>query len=98
MSTRSKFGEGSSTTKEDLKEYDKISMVSEINRMTFEPARYSIDQSMSLDSKVIRYKIRTICKPIYKDELVKNLTMEMCYEATSINPNSIYIPIKVCFQ
>ena len=24
--------------------------------------------------------------------------MEICYEATNINPNSIYIPIKICLE
>ena len=53
---------------------------------------------MSLDRKVIGYKTRTIREPINKDELVKNLTMEICYEATNTNPNSIYVPIKVCLE
>ena len=33
-----------------------------------------------------------------RDELVKNMTMEISYEATNTNPNSIYIPIKVCLE
>ena len=43
-------------------------------------------------------KLRTISEPIYEDELLKNLTMEICYEATNTNPNSIYIPIKICLE
>ena len=35
---------------------------------------------------------------MHEDELVKNMTMEVCYEATNTNPNSIYIPIKVCLE
>jgi len=54
--------------------------------MSFEPARYIIDRSMSLDRKVIGYKTRTISEPIYEEELVKNLTIEICYEATNTNP------------
>jgi len=44
------------------------------------------------------YKTRTISEPIYEAELLKNLTMEICYEATKTNPNSIYIPIKICLE
>ena len=75
-----------------------MSMASEINRMSFEPARQSVDRSISLDRKVIGYKTRTISEPIYQDELLKNLTMEIWYEATKTNPNSIYIPIKICLE
>ena len=64
--------------------------------MSFEPARHSVDWSMSLDRKVVRYKTIAVSEPIYKDELVKNMTMKICYEATNRNPNSIYILIKVC--
>jgi len=53
---------------------------------------------MSLDRKVIEYKTKTISEPIYEDELLKNLTMEICYEATNTNSNSIYIPIKICLE
>jgi len=73
-------------------------MTSAMSRMSFEAAKYSVDRIMSLDRKVIEYKTRTVSKPIYADELVKNITMEMCYEATNTNPNSIYIPIKVCLE
>jgi len=66
--------------------------------MSFEFARLSVDQSMSLDRKIIGYKTRIVSEPIYEDELVKNMTMEICYEATNTNPNSIYIPIKVCLE
>ena len=51
-----------------------------------------------LDRKVIENKIRTISEPIYEDKLVQNMNMEICYEATNTNPNSIYIPIKVCLE
>ena len=97
MSTRSEWGEGSSSAK-DVKEDDTMSMASEMSRMSFEPARHSVDRSMSLDRKVIGYKTRTISEPIYEDELLKDLTMEICYEATKTNPNSIYIPIKICLE
>ena len=53
---------------------------------------------MSLDKKDIQNKTRTISEPIYEDELVKNMTMEISYEATNTNLNSIYIPIKVCLE
>ena len=53
---------------------------------------------MSLDRKVVGYKIRTVSEPIYEDKLVKNMTMEICYSATNTNPNSIYIPIKVSLE
>jgi len=53
---------------------------------------------MSPDRKVIGYKIRTISEPIYEDELLKNLTMGICYEATNSNPNGIYIPTKICLE
>jgi len=53
MSTRSEWGEGSSLAKEDIKEDDTMSMASEMSRMSFEPARHSVYQSMSLDRKVI---------------------------------------------
>ena len=68
-----------------------MSIASEMSRMSFEPARHSVDRSMSLDRKVIGYKTRTISKPVYEDELLKNLTIEICYEATNTNPNSINI-------
>jgi len=82
MSTRSEWGEGSSSAKEEHKENDAMSMTSEMSRMSFEPARHSVDRSTSLDRKVIGYKTRTISEPIYEDELLKNLTMKICYEAT----------------
>ena len=98
MSARSEWGEGSSSAKEELKENDTISMTNEINRMSFKPARHSVDESISLDRKVVGYKTRTISEPIYENEFVKNITMEICYETTNANPNSIYIPIKVCLE
>ena len=82
MSVRSKWGEGSSSAKEERKEDDTISITSEMSKMSFEPARHSVEQSMSLDRKAIRYKARPISESIYEDELVKNITMEICYEVT----------------
>jgi len=69
-----------------------------MSRISFEPARHSVGRSMSLDTKVIGYKIRTVGEPIYEDKLLINLTMEICYKTTNINTNSIYIPIKVCLE
>ena len=66
--------------------------------MGFEAARPSVDQIMSLDRKVIGDKTRTVSESIYENELVKNMTMEKWYEVTNTNPNSIYIPIKVCLE
>ena len=45
-----------STTKEELKDGDTISITSEISRMSFEPVGYSVDQSISLNRKITRYK------------------------------------------
>jgi len=98
MSTRLEWRKRSSSTKEELKKGDTDSMTAEMNRMSFESTRFSIDRSMSLDRKVIWYKIRTISEPIYEDELVKNMTMKICYEATNTDPNSIYIPINICLR
>ena len=33
---------------------------------------------------------------IYEDELVKNMTMKICYKVTNTNRNSICILINVC--
>ena len=66
MSTRSEWGEGSTSVNEENKEEDTMSIASEMSRMSFEPARHSV--------------------------------MEICYEATKTNPNSIYIPIKICLE
>ena len=71
-----------------------MSMASEMSRTSFEPARHSVDRSMRLNRKVIEYKTRTIGEPIDEDELLKNLTMEICYEATNTNRNSIYFQQK----
>ena len=78
MSTISEWGERSSSTKEEIKEDDIISMTSEMSRTSFEPARHSVYRSMSLDRKIIAYKIRIVIESIYTDELVKNITMEIC--------------------
>ena len=69
-----------------------------MSRMSLEAARPSIDRIRSQERKVIEYKTRTVSEPIYEDGLVKNMTMEICYEATNVNLNSIYIPIKVCLE
>jgi len=50
---------------------------------------------MSFDRKVIGHKTRTISQPIYGGELLKNLTIEICYEASSFNPNSNYNQINI---
>ena len=50
-----------------------MSMASEMSRISLEPARHSVDRSMSLDRKVIWYKTGTVSEPIYKDKLLKNL-------------------------
>ena len=84
MSARLEWREGSSSTKEELKEDDTISMTTEMSRTSFKPARHIIDRSMSLDRKFIGYKTRTVSELIYEDELVKNITMEICYEVTNI--------------
>ena len=49
MSTRSDWKEGSSSTKEELKEDDTINMTREMSRMSFKSARPSINLSISLD-------------------------------------------------
>ena len=69
-----------------------------MSRISFETARPSLDRLTSLDRKVIGYKTRTLSEPIYEDELVKHMTMEISYEATNTNSNSIYIAIKVCLE
>jgi len=51
---------------------------------------------MNLDRKVIGHKMRTVSEPTYEDELVKNLTMQICHEAIGTNPNSIHITIDIC--
>jgi len=98
MSARSEWGESSSSAKEEIKEDDTMSIASEMDRMSFKSVRHSVDRSMSLDRKVIGYKTGTVSEPIYEDELLKNLTMAICYEATNTNPNSINIPIKICLE
>jgi len=50
------MGEGSLITKEELKEYNTISMTSEISKMSFELARHTVDQSISLDRKSLHTK------------------------------------------
>jgi len=49
MSARLEWEEGSSSTKEDMKEDDIMSLASKMSRMSFELARYSVVRSMSLD-------------------------------------------------
>ena len=75
-----------------------MNIASKMSRMSFEPIRHSVDQSMSLDRKVIGYKTRNINELFYEYELLKNLTVEIYYEAINTNPNSIYIPIKICLE
>jgi len=53
---------------------------------------------MSLDRKVIEYKIRIVGELICEDELVKNMTMEICYEVINTITNNIYIPINICLE
>ena len=60
MSARSISEEGSSTAKEELKEDVIISKTSEMSRMNFEPARHSVDRSISLDKRVIGYKLKLL--------------------------------------
>ena len=66
--------------------------------MSFEPLRYPVDWSISLDRKVIVHKTRTVSELIYENELFKNMTAEICYEAINSNPNSIYILINICLK
>ena len=75
-------------------------MTSEINRMSFEPTRNSVDCSMSLDKKIIGYKTQTISEAIYEEEeeLFKKMTTETCYEPTNTNPNRIYILVNICLK
>jgi len=44
MSARSEWGEGSSSAKEENKEDGAMSVASEMSRMSFEPARHSVDR------------------------------------------------------
>ena len=98
MSARSEWGEESSSTKEQLKEDDTISMTNEMSRMSFETARPGIDRIMSLDRKVIGYKTRIVSEAIYEDELLKSMIMKICYEVTNTNLNIIYNPINVYLE
>ena len=87
MSVRSKWREGSSIAKED----DTMSMTDKMSGMSFEHTRYNIDKSMGLDRKVIKQKTRTTSESIYKDELNKNLTVEIWYKATSTKILIVFI-------
>ena len=73
-------------------------MTSEMARMSFNSSRHSAYKNMSLDRKAIGYNMGTINEPIYENELVINVTMQICYEGTNPNPNSIYIPINICLE
>ena len=73
-------------------------MTSEINSMSFEVTRPSIDRITSLERKIIGYNTRTVSEPIYENELVKNMAIKICYQANNTNSNSINIPINVCFE
>jgi len=90
MSARSEGGERSSTAKEELKEDDTTSITTKMSIMKFELARHNVDRSKSWVRMIIGYKTRTVSEPIYENELVKNMTMEICYEVTKTNSNSIY--------
>jgi len=74
MSTKLDCEERSSSSKEEHKEDDTISMTCEMCRMSFETVRPSLDRLTSMERKVIGYKTRTVSEPIYEDELVKNMT------------------------
>ena len=52
-------------------------MTYEMSRISFEPARHNVDQSMSLERKIIGCKARATNEPVYEDELLKNMTMEI---------------------
>jgi len=52
----------------------------------------------SLDRKVNQHKTRTATELIYEDELVKNMTTEICYEVPNTNPRRICIPINALFE
>ena len=86
-----RIGESSSTSKEEKKD-DTINITSEMSGMSFKPATNTVDRSISLDRKIIGYITRTVSEPTHNDELLKNITMKICYETTNTNPNSIYIP------
>ena len=73
-------------------------MTSEMSRMSFEYVRYNVDGIVSLDMKIIGYKTRTVSESIYEDQLVKNTTIEIYYDAINTNFNSICIPITVCLE
>jgi len=53
---------------------------------------------MSLDRKAIGYITKTVTEPSYQDELVKNMSMEICYKFNTIIPNNICIPINTCLE
>jgi len=77
------MGEGLSSAKEDIKEDDTMSMASRMSRMSFKPIRHNVDQSMSLDRKVIGYKTRTISELTNEDELKIRLEGYNRYELTA---------------
>ena len=52
---------------------------------SFESRWHSVDQL-----RIVRYKTRTVSEPICEDELVKNMTIKICYEVTDNNPNNTY--------
>ena len=67
-------------------------MTDKMSRTSFEPVGNNVEWSNSLDIKVIEYEARTISDPIYEDELVKNIIIEIHHEVTNINSNRTYIP------
>jgi len=60
MSAILEWREGSSSTKKEFKEDDIISITNEMSGMYFEPARHSVNRSMSLDKKAIWHRTRTV--------------------------------------
>ena len=64
--------------------------------MSFEHARRSVNQSISLDRKIIGYKARNGREPICEE--VKNITMEIYEEDTNTNSNGIHTLINVCLE
>ena len=53
---------------------------------------------MSLDTKSVIYKRRILNKLLYDDEIVKNMTIEICIEVTYTNPNGICTPKNIYLE
>jgi len=84
--------------KEKAREDDMVSMTSEISKMSFQLERHNIDQIMSVKRKIIGYKTRIASEKINKDELFKNMTIDIYYKVINTNLDSIYIPIKIYLE